>query len=45
MASPSIDCRLLDDRYPSTDEAQSLRLDIPYPDARTDLNRWLPLAK
>jgi hypothetical protein len=45
MASPSIDCRLLDDRYPSTDEARSLRLDIPYPDARTDLNRWLPLAK
>jgi hypothetical protein len=36
---------LLDDRYPSTDEAQSLRLDIPYPDARTDLNRWLPLVK
>ncbi|MGI8573552.1 MAG: DUF4389 domain-containing protein [Solirubrobacteraceae bacterium] len=36
---------LLDDRYPSTDERQSLRLDIPYPDARTDLNRWLPLVK
>ncbi len=36
---------LLDDRYPSTDEHQSLRLDIPYPDARTDLNRWLPLVK
>ena len=36
---------LLDDRYPSTDEAQSLRLDIPYPDARADLNRWLPLVK
>jgi uncharacterized protein DUF4389 len=36
---------LLDDRYPSTDEAQSLRLDIPYPDARSDLNRWLPLVK
>ena len=36
---------LMDDRYPSTDEAQSLRLDIPYPDARTDLNRWLPLVK
>src|ERR671936_228486 len=29
---------LLDDRYPSTDEQQSLRLEIPYPDARTDLN-------
>ena len=36
---------LLDDRYPSTDERQSLRLDIPYPDARADLNRWLPLVK
>jgi hypothetical protein len=36
---------LLDDRYPSTDEAQSLRLDMPYPNARTDLNRWLPLVK
>jgi uncharacterized protein DUF4389 len=36
---------LLDDRYPSTDERQSLRLDIPYPDARTELNRWLPLVK
>jgi Domain of unknown function (DUF4389) len=36
---------LLDDRYPSTDERQSLLLDIPYPDARTDLNRWLPIVK
>ena len=36
---------LLDDRYPSTDEAQSLRMEIPYPDVRTDLNRWLPLVK
>jgi hypothetical protein len=36
---------LLDDRYPSTDERQSLLLEIPYPDARADLNRWLPLVK
>lgn len=36
---------LMDDRYPSTDEAQSLRLDIRYPDARAELNRWLPLVK
>ena len=36
---------LMDDRYPSTDEAQSLRLDIRYPDAREELNRWLPLVK
>lgn len=36
---------LLDDRYPSTDEQQSVHLDFPYPDARLDLNRWLPLVK
>src|SRR5512133_2012023 len=36
---------LLDDRYPSTDERQSLRLDIDYPDVPRDLNRWLPLVK
>jgi hypothetical protein len=36
---------LMDDRYPSTDEDQSVRLDFPYPDARNDLNRWLPLVK
>jgi hypothetical protein len=36
---------LMDDRYPSTDEEQSVHLDAPYPDARTGLNRWLPLVK
>jgi len=36
---------LMDDRYPSTDERQSVQLDIPYPDAERDLNRWLPLVK
>jgi hypothetical protein len=36
---------LMDDRYPSTDEAQSVRLEAPYPDAREGLNRWLPLVK
>ncbi len=36
---------LMDDRYPSTDEHQSVRLDFPYPDAERDLNRWLPLVK
>jgi hypothetical protein len=36
---------LMDDRYPSTDERQSVRLEFPYPDARTGLNRWLPLVK
>jgi hypothetical protein len=36
---------LMEDRYPSTDEEQSVHLDIAYPDARRDLNRWLPLVK
>jgi hypothetical protein len=36
---------LMDDRYPSTDEQQSVHLDYPYPDAFRDLNRWLPLVK
>jgi Domain of unknown function (DUF4389) len=36
---------LMDDRYPATDEHQSVRLDLPYPDARRDINRWLPLVK
>jgi hypothetical protein len=36
---------LMDDRYPSTDERQSVTLDFPYPDAARDLIRWLPLVK
>ena len=36
---------LMDDRYPSTDEEQSVHLDFPYPDAAQGLNRWLPLVK
>jgi hypothetical protein len=36
---------LMDDRYPSTDEHQSVHLDYPYPDVAQDLNRWLPLVK
>lgn len=36
---------LLDDRYPSTDEQQSVRLELPRANAETDLNRWLPLVK
>jgi hypothetical protein len=36
---------LMEDRYPSTDEEQAVRLEIAYPDARQDLNRWLPLVK
>ena len=33
---------LMDDRYPSTDERQSVRLSVPEP---VGLNRWLPLVK
>jgi hypothetical protein len=36
---------LLTDRYPSTEDEQSVRLEIDYPDARENLNRWLPLVK
>jgi hypothetical protein len=36
---------LLRDDYPSTDDEQAVRLDFPYPNARDDLNRWLPLVK
>jgi hypothetical protein len=36
---------LMDDRYPSTDEEQSVHLDVAYPDVKQDLNRWLPLVK
>ena len=36
---------LMDDRYPSTDEHQGVHLDYEYPDAATELNRWLPLVK
>ena len=36
---------LMTDRYPSTDEEQSVHLDVEYPDVERDLNRWLPLVK
>jgi hypothetical protein len=36
---------LMDDRYPSTTERQSVQLDYDYPDVPRDLNRWLPLVK
>lgn len=36
---------LLNDQYPSTDEEQTVHLDIDYPDVPTQLNRWLPLVK
>ena len=36
---------LLRDEYPSVDEDQHVHLDVPYPNAESDLNRWLPLVK
>ena len=36
---------LMRDEYPSTDEEQAVRLDLDYPDAGQDLNRFLPLIK
>ena len=36
---------LMDDHYPSTDEHQSVTLELPYPDAKQGLNRWLPIVK
>jgi roadblock/LC7 domain-containing protein len=36
---------LMTDRYPSTDEQQSVQLEFGYPDAKQHLNRWLPLVK
>ncbi len=36
---------LLTDVYPSTEEEQSVHLQLDYPDAKKDLNRWLPLVK
>ena len=36
---------LLRDEYPSTDEEQAVHIQIVYPDAKRELNRWLPLVK
>jgi len=36
---------LLTDKYPSTEDAQSVHVELKYPDAKKDLNRWLPLVK
>lgn len=36
---------LLRDEYPSTDDDQAVHIEIPYPDVKQDLNRWLPLVK
>jgi hypothetical protein len=36
---------LLTDVYPSTEDEQSVHLEIDYPDAKADLNRYMPLVK
>ena len=36
---------LMDDQYPSTDDQQAVHLDFPYPDAKLDLDRGMPLVK
>jgi hypothetical protein len=36
---------LMTDQYPSTDEEQSVHLEVDYPNVQRDLNRWLPLVK
>jgi hypothetical protein len=36
---------LMNDRYPATDDQQSVHLVYPYPDVPRELNRWLPLVK
>lgn len=36
---------LLRDEYPSTDEEQAVHVEIPYPDAEQELERWMPLVK
>jgi Domain of unknown function (DUF4389) len=36
---------LMDDRYPSTTDQQSVHLDYAYPDVEHELNQWLPLVK
>ncbi len=36
---------LLRDEYPSADQQQAVHVDIRYPNAERDLNRWLPLVK
>jgi hypothetical protein len=36
---------LMDDRYPATDEQQSVHLDFPYPDVERELERGMPIVK
>jgi len=36
---------LIRDEYPSTEDDQAIQVEIPYPDVKNDLNRWMPLVK
>ncbi len=36
---------LMDDRYPATEDEQAAHVTLPYPDVKTELNRWLPIVK
>ena len=36
---------LLRDEYPSTDEEQTVHINIPYPNVKKDLVNWMPLVK
>lgn len=36
---------LIDDRYPSTDEEQGVKLTLHYPDVEAELNRYAPIYK
>lgn len=36
---------LLTDKYPSTEDTQLVKLNLEYPNAKKDLNRWMPLVK
>ena len=35
----------MDDKYPSTDDHQSVHLEYRYPDVAVDLSRWMPVVK
>jgi hypothetical protein len=36
---------LLTDEYPSTEDEQTVHLEIDYPDVKQELNQWMPLVK
>jgi hypothetical protein len=36
---------LLRDEYPSVEDEQAVHVEVVYPDAPNELNRWLPLVK